>query len=68
MYTCNKVYILNTCLVYRTLAALKYKGRYKNRHVGLPLFHLFLFIVVILRHIQRGCSCATLHQREKKVF
>jgi len=48
MYTFDKVYIFNTFLVYRTLAALKYKGRYKNRHVGLPLFRLFLFIVVIL--------------------
>ena len=66
MYARDKVNILNTFLVYHTLAALKYKGKYKNRHVGIPLFHLFLFIIVILRHIQRGCSRATLHQSGKR--
>jgi len=33
MCTCDEAYTLNTFLVYHMLAALKYKGRYKKRHV-----------------------------------
>jgi hypothetical protein len=70
MYTRDKVNVLNTFLVYYTFAALKFTGKYTRKNIRAELFllHLFLFITVILRHIQQGSSRATLHQREKDVI